>query len=74
MVTVIHPPEQEMTVGELIIGSLGIAGTLLVFSLALGAIAGAVLVVWHRVRPRPWRPMPPVSPSLADVPPSNQVR
>ena len=76
MVTVIRPPEQEMTVSELIVGSLGLAGTLLVLSLALGVIAGAVLVIWHRLRPRPWRPMPPVSPSLvgADVPPSNQVQ
>lgn len=74
MVTVIRPPEPEMTVGDLIIGSLGVAGTLLVFSLALGALAGVVLVIWHRLRPTPWRPMPPVSPSLmnADGPPSNQ--
>ena len=65
-----------MTVSDLIVGSLGLAGTLLVLSLLLGILAGAVLVVWHRIRPRPWRPMPPVSPSLAgaDVPPSNQAR
>jgi len=76
MVTVIRPPEKEMTVSELIIGSLGVAGTLLVASLVLGIVAGGVLVIWHRIRPTPWRPMPPVSPSLAnaDVPPSNQVQ
>ena len=76
MVTVIRPPEPEMTVGELIVGSLGLAGTLLVLSLVLGAVAGTVLVVWHRIRPRAWRPMPPVSPSMAgrDVPPSNPTR
>jgi hypothetical protein len=73
MVTVIRPPEPGMTVADLLIGSLGLAGTLLVCSLALGVVAGAALVVWHRVRPTPWRPMPPVSPSMsgADVPPSN---
>ena len=76
MVTVIRPPEPEMTVSGLIIGSLGVAGTLLVLSLVLGVVAGAVLVIWHKIRPTPWRPMPPVSPSLAgaDVPPSNQAQ
>jgi hypothetical protein len=67
MVTVIRPPEKGMTVPDLIIGSLGLAGTLLVCSLALAAVAGGALVVWRRIRPSPWRPMPPVSPSLADA-------
>ena len=69
MVTVIRAPEPEMTAADLIIGSLGLAGTLVVFSLALAGIVGAGLVMWRRVRPAPWRPMPPVSPSLADVDP-----
>jgi hypothetical protein len=63
MVTVIRPPEEEMTVADLIVGSLGVAGSLLLLSLLLGALAGAALVIWHRIRPTPWRPMPPVSPS-----------
>jgi uncharacterized membrane-anchored protein len=58
-VTIIRAPEPEMTVADLIVGSLGLAGTLLVLSLVLGVVAGAVLVVWHRLRPRPWRPMRP---------------
>jgi hypothetical protein len=76
MVTVIRAPEPEMTVGDLIIGSLGLAGTLLVVSLALGVLAGAVLVVWHRLRPAPWRPMPPVSPSIpeSDLPQSSRAQ
>lgn len=75
-VTVIRPPEHETTVGDIIIGSLGLAGTLLLLSLALGVVAGAILVVWHKLRPTPWRPMPPVSPSMtgADAPPSSQAR
>lgn len=76
MVTVIRAPEPEMTVADLIIGSLGLAGTLLLLSLAFGVFAGAVLVVWHKLRPTPWRPMPPVSPSIpgSDFPQSSQAR
>jgi hypothetical protein len=76
MVTVIRPPEPGTTAADLIIGSLGLAGTLLVVSLGLGAVTGAALVIWHRLRPRPWRPMPPVSPSMAtaDVRPSNPIQ
>jgi hypothetical protein len=76
MVTVIRAPEPEMTVPELIIGSLGLAGTLLLLSLAFGVVAGAVLVVWHRLRPTPWRPMPPVSPSIPgpDFPRSSRAQ
>ena len=76
MVTVIRPPEEGMTAADLIINSLGLAGTLIVFSLVFAAVTGAGLVLWRRLRPAPWRPMPPVSPSLADVDPrpSNPVR
>jgi hypothetical protein len=76
MVTVIRPPVREMTVGDLIVGSLGLAGAMLLIALVLGAVVGGALVLWNRLRPRDWRPMPPVAPSLTtiDVPPSSRVR
>jgi hypothetical protein len=76
IVTIIKPPVHEMTVGGLIIGSLGLAGALLLLALLLGALVGSVLVLWNRFRPRDWRPMPPVAPSLTttDVPPSSRAR
>jgi uncharacterized membrane-anchored protein len=76
VVTIIREPEPGMTVADLIIGSLGLAGTLLIVSLLFGLVVGAILVVWHRLRPRPWRPMPPVSPSIPgpDFPQSSRVR
>lgn len=76
IVTVIREPEPEMTVADVIMGSLGLAGALLLVSLILGAVAGAVLVGWYRLRPRPWRPMPPVSPSVPDpdLPQSSRAR
>ena len=76
IVTVIKPPVREMTVADLIVGSLGLAGASLLLALALGAVFGGALVVWHRIRPGDWRPMPPVAPSITttDAPPSSRVR
>ena len=76
IVTVIQEPEPEMTVADVIVGSLGVAGALLVLALLLGVVAGAVMVLWRRWRPRNWRPMPPVSPTWSggDGPQSTQVR
>jgi hypothetical protein len=76
--TVIRPPEREMTVSDVLIGSLGVAGAALLIALVLGAVVGGVLVVWNRLFPKDWRPMPPVAPSLStstpDGPPSSQSR
>ena len=70
IVSVIREPADEMTVPELILGSLGVAGSLFVLALALGAVAGTVLVVWHRLRPASRDHLPPVSPSFTDVSPT----
>ena len=76
IVTVIRPPEPEETVADVIVGSLGMAGALLLLALVLGAIVGGGLVLWFKLRPREWRPMPPVSPSVVDGRhhPSSQAR
>ena len=72
VVTVIKEPAKEGTVSDLIIGSLGVAGTLFVAALALGAVAGAVLVIWHRFFPSNRHQLPPVRPSFtnAKLPPT----
>ena len=76
MVTVIRPPERETTVADVIIGSLGMAGALLLLAVLLGAVVGTLLVLWHRFWPRDWRSMPSVAPTFttADVPPSSRSR
>jgi hypothetical protein len=76
IVTVIRPPEREITVSDVLIGSLGVAGAALAAALVLGAVVGGVLVVRHRLWPKDWRPMPPVAPSFSttDGPPSSQSR
>ena len=72
IVTVIKEPAKEMTVADLIVGSLGIAGSLLALALVLGAVAGAWLVVWNKWRPASRRHLPPVRPGFTDaeLPPS----
>ncbi|HXT69842.1 MAG TPA: hypothetical protein VN700_08800 [Vicinamibacterales bacterium] len=67
VVTVVREPEKEMTVPELVIGSLGIAGSLLLLALVLGAIAGGWLVIWNRFRPASRRHLPPVRPGFTDA-------
>ena len=76
LVTVIREPAKEVTVADVIIGSLGIAGALLVLALALGVVAGGLLVIWNRWRPASSDHLPPVKPSFmdAEVPPSARVR
>lgn len=66
MVTVIKEPAKETTVADVIIGSLGIAGLLVLLSLTLGVIVALVLVRWHRRFPPERDHLPPVSPSVHD--------
>lgn len=75
LVTVIREPAREITVADVIVGSLGIAGALLLLALVLGVLAGAALVLWHRWRPVGGDHLPPVKPSFtdADFPPSARV-
>jgi hypothetical protein len=74
VVTVIKEPVKEMTVADLIVGSLGIAGSLLLLAVVLGAVAGGALVVWNRLFPATRRHLPPVRPSFTDagLPPTSQ--
>lgn len=76
VVTVVREPADEFTVADLIVGSLGIAGTLLLLALVLGGVAGVVLVMWNKWHPADRRRLPPVSPSFTDVtlPPTSQSR
>ena len=67
IVTIIKEPQKEVTVPELIIGSLGIAGSLLLLALVLGAVAGVWLVLWNRWRPADRRHLPPVRPGFTDA-------
>ena len=76
VVKVVRPEAPETTVGDVIIGSLGVTGVLLVIALLLGAVMAVIRVGWHRLRPPADDHLPPVSPLIADPsdPRSSQSR
>jgi hypothetical protein len=76
IVDLVETPAKHTTVADVIIGSLGITGLLILLSLALGLIVAGALVVWHRRHPPEDDRLPPVSPSATDsLPrPSSQAR
>jgi len=68
------PETPGTTVVDVLLGSLGVAGILLLASLALGALLAVVLVRWHRRHPPEAAHLPPVSPFVQgpDIPPPSQ--
>ncbi len=58
------PPAETpgTTVGDVVFGSLGIAGVLLVVSLVLGGLTALLLVRWHKLHPPERNHPPSVSP------------
>lgn len=74
IVTVIQEETPEASVGDIIIGALGLTGVMFLSALVLGAVVAVGLVLWHRrFRPEDDH-LPPISPSISqsgDVPPSS---
>ena len=64
------------TVGDLVVGSLGVAGVMLLVSILLGGLVAVLLVRWHRRHPPEERHLPPVTPFAppSDNVPSSRVR
>ena len=52
VVRVVETPAQETTVGDVLIGSIGLTGVLLVIALVLGGLLGAILIGIKRLRAR----------------------
>ena len=76
IVTVIKEPEKGTTLADVIIGSLGITGLLVLASLVLAAIVAVVRIRWNRRHPMSYGRLPPVSPTIHDeaAPESSQAR
>jgi hypothetical protein len=70
-VTVVRPPAQDTSLQDLVLGSLGIAGGLLLSGLVLGLLVSAGLILWRRFHRPESDHLPPVTP-LTRV--SSQVR
>jgi hypothetical protein len=76
VVTIAQEPAEQVTVGDVIIGSLSLAGVLVLLALVLGAVFSLGLVLWNRRHPPEERHLPSVSPLTASPggPPSSQAR
>ena len=78
IVTVVpQTPAPATTVGDVVLGSLGVAGSLVLIALVLGVVLGGVRVGWNRLRPSTGDHLPPVSPFAGgpeSAPPSSQAR
>jgi hypothetical protein len=69
-------PARERTVGDVIVGALGVAGALVLVALVLGVVFAAVRYAWHRRHPPQDDHLPPVSPYAGGSagPPSSPTR
>ncbi len=76
VVTVIpQAPTPQTTLGDVIVGALGLAGVLVLIALALGVVTAVLRLAWNRLRPPSDDHLPPVSPFVRDptAPPSSQA-
>jgi len=52
MVRVVEQPVKETTIADVIVGSLGLVGVLLLAALLLGAVLGGAMVFYKKLRAR----------------------
>lgn len=52
IVRVVEEPVDETTISDVILGSLGLVGVLLISALLLGVLLGGALVLYKRLRAR----------------------
>ena len=65
IVEIIRPPADELTITDVLVNSLGLAGAFAVAAIPLGLIVGYLMIRWNSRRPPEADHMPPVSPSLS---------
>jgi ABC-type Fe3+ transport system permease subunit len=75
MVEIIRPPADELTIADLLVNSLGLAGAFAVAAIPLGLVVGYLMIKWNGRRPPEADHMPHVSPSheIKD-PPSSPIQ
>ena len=59
-------PAEELTVRDVILGSLSTAAVLLVIAIVLGGVCSLLLLAWRRRFPLEQNHLPPVSPLIPD--------
>lgn len=60
--SVVPEATPETTVGDIIIGALGLTGVMFIIAVALGGLCAFLLISWHRHRPPSDNHLPSVSP------------
>lgn len=51
IVQVVEQPTQEISVADILLGSVGFVGMMLLGAMIVGLLAGAVLIAFQRLRP-----------------------
>ena len=76
IVTIQKTPAQELTVRDVILGSLSTTAVLLLIAFLLGGVLSMLLLAWRRRFPLEQNHLPPVSPLSPDptARPSSQAR
>ena len=76
IVTIQKTPAQELTIKDVILGSLGVAGMLLLIAIVLGGVLSVLLLGWRKRFPLERDHLPPVSPLIPDptTPPTSQAQ
>ena len=74
IVTVVEAPTHSTNIGDVILGSLGLAGVLTLAAAVLGAVVALALILWRRYHP-PDAAHPPSVTSMTPLrPPSSPAR
>ena len=66
IVRLVQEPTREITLGDVIFGSFGVVGVLVLLALIFGGALSLLLMAWNRRHPPESDHMPPVSPLIAD--------
>jgi ABC-type phosphate transport system permease subunit len=64
IVEIIRPPTEELSVVDVLVGALSLAGVFALAAVPLGLVAGYFLIQWNRRRRPESSHMPHISPSL----------
>ena len=63
IVSISQTPAEEVSLSDVIFGSLGVAGALLALALVLGVVVAGVKLGWSRLHPPEDSHLPPVVPN-----------
>lgn len=66
IVTVVETPAPEVTILDVVLGSLGVVAALFVLAVGLGILVSMARLQWRRRHPPEGQHMPPVAPTTTE--------